>query len=283
MTFSHAKYLSLRMIRKLTVKLLRYLTKDSFKDILISQAIGPVTGKWQRRKCKVMHIGINNDKVKCLMNGVELSVTNTKNDLRVMISDDLKPSNQCSKVVKTANKLVGFNGRTVEHKSEKGHLTLYNLLVRPSLKYYVQFWSPYYWREIDKLERVLGRVTKIIPWLRCKLYEETLQELEIFSLLKGRLRGYLVEVCKVFKGFTNVDVNGYYTLAQSRVTRGNGYKIASKILSSQEAKHLFLNRVVNAWTSLPESVLDRESVATFKNRPDKYLMSSSEIRYFSPA
>ncbi len=66
-----------------------------------------------------MHIGINNDKVKYLMNGVELSVTNTETDLRVMISDDLKPSNQCSKVVKTANKLVAFIGRTFEHKSEK--------------------------------------------------------------------------------------------------------------------------------------------------------------------
>ncbi len=66
-----------------------------------------------------MHIGINNDNVKYLMNGVELSVTNIETVLGVMISDDLKPSNQCSKVVKTANKLVGFIGRTFKHKSEK--------------------------------------------------------------------------------------------------------------------------------------------------------------------
>ncbi len=53
-----------------------------------------------------MHIGISNDNVKYLMNEFELSVTNTDTDLGVMISDDLKLSNQCSKVVKTANKLV---------------------------------------------------------------------------------------------------------------------------------------------------------------------------------
>ncbi len=75
------------------------------------------------------------------MNGVELSVTSTEKDLVVMISDDLKPSNQCSKVVKTANKLVGFIGLTLEHKSEKVILT-YNSLVRPLLEYYVQFWFP---------------------------------------------------------------------------------------------------------------------------------------------
>ncbi len=76
-----------------------------------------------------MHIGINNDKVKYLMNGVELSLTNTETDLGVMIND-MKPSNQCSKVVKTANKLAGFIGRTLEHKSEKSILTLYNSLLR---------------------------------------------------------------------------------------------------------------------------------------------------------
>ncbi len=74
-----------------------------------------------------MHVGINNDNVKYLMSGVELSVTNTETDLGVMISDDLKPSNQCSKVVKAADKLVGFIGRVCEHKSEKVILTFYNI------------------------------------------------------------------------------------------------------------------------------------------------------------
>ncbi len=97
-------------------------------------------------KCRVMHIGINNDKVEYSMNRVELSVTNlnTEKDLGVMISDDLKPSNQCSKVVNTANKLVGFIGCTFEHKSEKVILTLYNSSVRPLLEYCVQFWTLYY-------------------------------------------------------------------------------------------------------------------------------------------
>ncbi len=82
--------------------------------------------KFNVEKCKVMHIGINNDNAKYLMNGVELSVTNTETDLGVMISDDMKPCNQCSKVVKTANKLVGFIGRTFKHESEKVILTFYN-------------------------------------------------------------------------------------------------------------------------------------------------------------
>ncbi len=77
------------------------------------------------------------------------------------------------------------------------------------------------------------------------------------------MRGDLRELFKMFKGDVNVDVNDYCTLAQSRLTRGNGYKIASRRFSSQEAKH-FLNRVVNTWNSLPASVVESESVATLK-------------------
>ncbi len=75
--------------------------------------------KFNVEKCRVMHNVINNDNVGYLMNGVKVSVTNTEKDLGVMPSDDLKPSNECLKVVKTRNKLVGFIGRPFEHKSEK--------------------------------------------------------------------------------------------------------------------------------------------------------------------
>ncbi len=97
------------------------------------------------------------------------------------------------------------------------------------------------------------------------------------------MRGDLIEVFKTFKGFVNVDVNDYFTLAQSRITRGNGYMIPSTRLASQETKFFFFNRVVHAWNSLPASVVESESVVSFKNRLDKYLMSNSEIRFFSPA
>ncbi len=156
------------------------------------------------------------------------------------LKNDLKSSKQCSEVGKIANKL----GHTFEHKSEKVILTLYNFLVRPLLAYCIQFWCPYYRMDIDKLERVQRRVTKMIPRLRCKPYEERLQELNLFSLSKRRMRGDLIEVFKMFKGFVNVDVNDYFTLAQSRVTRGNGYATASKGFSSQEAKHFFFKCIV---------------------------------------
>ncbi len=51
--------------------------------------------KFNVEKCRVMHIGINNDNVEYLMNRMDLSVTNTEKEIGVIIIDELKPSNQC--------------------------------------------------------------------------------------------------------------------------------------------------------------------------------------------
>ena len=127
------------------------------------------------------------------MNGSELSKVNHEKDLGVTIINDIKPDKHCSDV-KKANKLVCFIGRTFEYKSEKVILILYNALVRPHLEYCIQFWSPYYRKYINKLERIQRRITKMIPRLRNKSYEERLKELNLLSLSKCRLRGNLIEV-----------------------------------------------------------------------------------------
>ena len=95
-------------------------------------------------KCKVLHIGKRNVQDNYTMNGKQLAKVEQEIDLGVVISSDLKPSKQCSEVVKTANKLIGFIGRSFEFRTEEIILNFYNALVRPHLEYCVQCWSPYY-------------------------------------------------------------------------------------------------------------------------------------------
>ena len=45
-------------------------------------------------------------------------------------------------------------------------LPLYKSIVRPHLEYEVQFWSPHLCRDIDKMERVERKATKMIPEIR---------------------------------------------------------------------------------------------------------------------
>ena len=108
-------------------------------------------------------------------------------------------------MVKKANKIIGLIGRSFEHKSEEVILTLYNSLVQPQLEYCVQAWSPYYKKDMNKLEGVQRRVTKMIPSLREKSYEERLKELNLFPLTQHRLRGDLIQVFKIMKNIDNMD------------------------------------------------------------------------------
>ena len=79
-------------------------------------------------------------------------------------------------------------------------------IVRTHLKYSIQAWRPYC-KDIDTLERIQRRATKIIPQLRDLAYEDRLKEFGLTTLETRRLRGDQIEVFKILNGFENIDSN----------------------------------------------------------------------------
>ena len=122
----------------------------------------------------------------------------------------------------------------------------------------------------------------MIPRLRNKSYEERLNELNLFSLSKRRLRGNLIKVSKNFLGLDNININYYVTTDLTSTTRNNGFKIISKQFRWNESKHSLFNRILNIWNFLPAQIVNSNTIESLKTKLDKHLVSVHQIEYFIP-
>ena len=87
-----------------------------------------------------------------------------------------------------ANHIPGCIQNCVARSLRKVILTLCSALVRSHLEYCVQMWSPQYRRDMDLLEYIQRRATKMIQGMELLFYENRLRKLKLFSLEKRRLQ-----------------------------------------------------------------------------------------------
>lgn len=236
--------------------------------------------KWQMnfnsKKCKVLHLGHSNKGFNYDMNGEWLQSVDQEKDLGVIISSDLKVGNQCLEARNKANKMLGIINRNVCYKSKEVISKLYNSYVRPLLEYCSQVWAPYLRKDIEMLESVQRRATRMISGFEGKSYKERLKELGMYSVERRFLRGDMIQVFKIFKSFDNIETNKFFTVDHGSVTRGHNKKIKKRTCHLDIRKYSFGNRVVNFWNGLPQGVVSSDSLATFKKSLDRY-MDSLEI------
>ena len=221
-------------------------------------------------KCKVMHIGSANPRSDYSLLGQTLEVTDLEKDLGVLISSDLKFSKQCIEVEKKAQKLLGYIQRQFQYRNKEIVLTLYNSLIRPLLEYAVQFWSPTLRKDIERLERVQARATKLIPSIRRLSYQDRLKALGLFSLETRRLRGQLIEVFKILNGFDNVDHRNLFSL-NTNSTRNHGWKLELNRFNTSICENFFTYKICSTWNKLPTSVVNSTTVEQFKRNLDRIL------------
>ena len=222
-------------------------------------------------KCKVMHFGYNNTLSSYYIGNTLLPTCTVERDLGVLIQDNLKVSDQCQKAANNANRILGMINRTFNHKSKHLVGTLYISLVRPHLDYCAQAWRPFLRKDIDLLEKVQRRASRMVQEFRGWSYDQRLDSLGWSTLEDRRLRGDMIQVFKLVKGFDIVAPNTFFNVSTTGL-RGHTFKLYKSGFSTNIGKFSFSNRIIEHWNCLPQHVVSSDTVNTFKNRLDRYLL-----------
>ena len=115
---------------------------------------------------------------------------------------------------------LGLIKRTFNHLTSESFLLLYKTYIHPHLEYCASIWSPYLARDIDKLEKIQQRATKLVPEIAHLPYELRLHHLNLYSLYCRRQRGALIDVYKLVNNLSRVTPQPFFVFTNS-VTRGH--------------------------------------------------------------
>ena len=215
------------------------------------------------------HVGTASQEENYSLLDSAITSVDEERDLVVVITADFKSSGQCITTEQNAQKILGYIKWVFHNRNKETELALYRALVRPLLEFGAQFWSPVRLLDVECLEKVKARATKLVLSIRHKGYQRRLEDLRLCILEQRRFRGMLIETFEILRCFSGLDPASVFELSVN-TTWNHGYKVLPpKFNISQQVFPMV--RVCNLLNSLPEAVVNEPSVDTFKERLDKIL------------
>lgn len=237
------------------------------------------TNTWQMTlnvaKCKVLNVGSRNTS-SFYFEEHGLQEVGEEKDLGIYVTKDLKSTKQTDIARKKSLKMLGLLNRNVQYKSKNVMKKLYCAYVRPHLEYCVEAWHPVYKKDLKSLEKVQRKATKMVKGLKTLSYEDRLKTLKLHSLYYRRLRGDLIQLFKILKGFGPPELKTMFELNTIH-TRGHSLKLRKKRTKLSQCQNFFAHRVVNQWNLLPRSVVDSSTLVEFKRNLDRFYSERGTI------
>lgn len=142
------------------------------------------------------------------------------------MEEKLDTSQQCALTAQKAKHILDSFKREMSSRWSKVVLLLNSAFVGPHLRAaFRSRASPEHKKDMDLLEQVQRRATKVIRGMEHLPYGDRLRELTLFSLEKRRLLGDLIAVFQYLKKVYKKGGRGIFILTDSDRTRGNSFNL----------------------------------------------------------
>ena len=230
--------------------------------------------QFNANKCHVLTLGkfedIKHAHQYSLCNN-ELEHVSSEKDLGVTIDEELKFEEHIARKIQVANGIVGQIRRSFSFLDPETFRRIFVAFVRPHIEYCQAVWSPHLMRNIDALENVQIRATKLVDGLSNLDYPERLKRINLPTLAYRRRRGDMIEVFKHFKSYDRSTLSPSFK-PRDRPSRQHKLQLhqpASKDGVRGAQSNSFYHRVASTWNNLPKKVAEAETIEGFKNALDK--------------
>ena len=104
-------------------------------------------------------------------------------------------------------------------------IIIYKAIVRPHLEYAATIWNPYNKGNIDDMEKVQRKATKLLQSISHFSYPERLAALNLPTLVYHRIRGGMIETFKVLSNIYDSRVNNFFSKSNFLTTWGHNLKL----------------------------------------------------------
>ena len=217
-----------------------------------------------------IYIGNNNPAFTYTMATHTLATTEAERDLGVTITADVKWHVHANNIASKANSILGWMRSAFMCRDENLWKKLYTTYIRPHLEFAAPAWNVYNRQDIDRIERVQHRATKVSHSLKQHSYPDRLKVLGLTTLETRRTRGDCIQQYKIQTGRDIVDWHARPLMSGQAL--GHGPRLRREIVSnSQPRHHFFTNRIVNSWNPLPAAVASAPNVCEFKKEYDRVM------------
>ena len=202
------------------------------------------------------------------LHGHELETVTKAKYLGVTLTNNMSWSEHINAITAKANKTLGFLKRNVKISSQNIKEIAYKTYVRPILEYASSVWDPSEEQSIQLIERVQRRAARFVlrRYRNTSSVSAMLHHLQWPSLQHRRKLARLTMLYKIRHGLACAELSEKLQPPPPRLRRGHNHQFYPIGCRTKYMQNSFLPRTIKEWNTLPQSVVEAPSLASFVSR-----------------